>query len=266
VKEGIFDGEIIALDKKTRRPLPFQDLMKRFRRIEEIEEYMDKIPVTLKLFDVIYIDGKLLIDSDYLTRREYLHKKVPEKYISKTLFSASPTQAEKLFREALNAGHEGVMLKREDSPYILGSRGKYWVKVKDKETLDLVIVGAEWGHGRRRGWLSDYYLAVLDDDTGEYVLVGKTFKGLTDEEFQYMTKRLLSIIVKDEGYRVWVKPEIVVEVDFNEIQKSPKYKSGYALRLARIKRIREDKSPDEIATLKELRELYEKQFLKKGRL
>ena len=266
VKEAIYDGEIIAYERDTGRPLPFQDLMKRFRRIEDVKEYMERIPVTLKLFDVIYIDGKLLIDRDYVFRREYLERTVPAEYISKTIYSAGPSDAEKLFREAVEMGHEGIMLKREDSPYILGSRGRYWVKVKDKETLDLVIVGAEWGHGRRRGWLSDYYLAVLNEETGEFEIVGKTFKGLTDEEFQYMTKRLLSLMVRDEGYRIWVKPQIVVEVDFNEIQASPKYRSGLALRLARIKRIREDKSPEEVATLKELRDMYNRQFTKKGRV
>jgi len=153
-----------------------------------------------------------------------------------------------------------------DSPYTLGSRGRYWAKVKEKETLDLVIVGAEWGHGRRRGWLSDYYLAAYNPRTGGYEIVGKTFKGLTDEEFQYMTRRLRELVVRDEGYRVFVKPEIVVEVDFNEVQKSPKYRSGYALRLARIRRIREDKDPEEAATIDDIRRIYEAQFRRKARL
>ena len=266
VKEGIFDGEIIAYDRKTGKPLPFQDLMKRFRRLENIDEYARIIPVEVKLFDVIYLDGKLLIDKPYIERRNLLDKVIPNEYISKTLYDISPSDAEKIFREAISKGHEGIMIKRMDSPYILGSRGRYWVKVKDKDTLDLVILGAEWGHGRRRGWLSDYYLGVYDVDRGEYTSIGKTFKGLTDEELQYMTKKLLSIIVKDEGYRVWVKPEIVVEVDFNEIQRSPKYRSGYALRLARIRRIREDKNPSEASTLDDIRKLYRKQFVRKGRL
>ncbi len=263
---GILDGEIIAYERGSGRPLPFQDLMKRFRRQESLEEYIERIPVTIKLFDVIYFDDKLLIDNPYSERRYILDEKIPGEYLSTTVYDVGPSEAEKIFRDALLKGHEGVMLKRMDSPYILGSRGKYWVKVKDKETLDLVIIGAEWGHGRRRGWLSDYYLGVYDEESGEYVSVGKTFKGLTDEEFHYMTKRLLSLVIKDEGYRVWVKPEVVVEVDFNEIQKSPKYRSGYALRLARIKRIREDKSPSEVATLSDIRELYRKQFTKKGRV
>ena len=266
IEQGILDGEIIAYERGSGRPLPFQDLMKRFRRQESLEEYIERIPVTIKLFDIIYFNDRLLIDSPYSDRRSILDEKVPKEYLSTTMYDVGPSEAEKLFREALSMGHEGVMLKRMDSPYILGSRGKYWVKVKDKETLDLVILGAEWGHGRRKGWLSDYYLGVYDEENNEYVSVGKTFKGLTDEEFHYMTKRLLSLVVRDEGYRVWVKPEVVVEVDFNEIQRSPKYKSGYALRLARIKRIREDKSPSEVATLSDIRELYRKQFTKKGRV
>ncbi len=266
VKEAILDGEIIGVDKDSGRPLPFQDLMKRFRRQEDLDKYIELIPATIKLFDLIYYNGDVLIDKKYIERREILDKIVPEEYISKTIYGASPSDAERIFRKSIEMGHEGVMLKRMDSPYILGSRGRYWVKVKDKETLDLVILGAEWGHGRRKGWLSDYYLGVYDEESGEFRVVGKTFKGLTDEEFQYMTKRLLSIMTRDEGYRIWVRPEVVVEVDFNEIQRSPKYRSGYALRLARIKRIREDKSPTEIATLSEIEKLYKKQFTKKARL
>ncbi len=264
-REAILDGEAVALGRDG-RPLPFQYLMRRFKRVEDVEDYMDSIPVTMRLFDVIYLDGELLIDRPYIYRRERLERIVPEEYLARVVLDASLSEAEAMYREAIEAGHEGIMLKRMDSPYVLGSRGRYWAKVKEKETLDLVIVGAEWGHGRRRGWLSDYYLAAYNPRTGGYEIVGKTFKGLTDEEFQYMTRRLKELVVRDEGYRVFVKPEIVVEVDFNEVQESPKYRSGYALRLARIRRIREDKSPEEAATIDDIRRIYEEQFRRKARL
>jgi len=138
--------------------------------------------------------------------------------------------------------------------------------VKPAETIDVVIVGAEWGHGRRSGWLSDYYLAVLDPKTGEYLVVGKTFKGLTDAEFEEMTRKLLELKVREEGWRVWVKPAIVAEVAFSEVQRSPRYRSGFALRFARIVRLRPDKSPQEVATIEELRRIYEKQFQSRSKV
>ncbi len=264
-REAIIDGEAVAIAGDG-RPLPFQILMRRFRRVADLEEYRGRIPVTMKLFDLLYLNGELYIDSTYLDRRRKLEEIVPERLLSRVAIDVGVEDAEKFYRESIRLGNEGVMIKRLDSPYVLGSRGRYWVKVKDKETLDVVVVGAEWGHGRRRGWLSDYYLAVYNPYNGEYEMVGKTFKGLTDEEFRYMTRRLKELVVRDEGYRVFVKPEIVVEVDFNEIQESPKYRSGYALRLARIRRIREDKKPDEAATIDDLKRLYEEQFRRKARL
>ncbi|RLG61687.1 hypothetical protein DRN87_01885 [Candidatus Geothermarchaeota archaeon] len=266
VDEAILEGEVVAYERGSGKPLPFQTLMKRFKRIYNIEEAMELIPLKIHLFEIIYLNGKLLIDTPYSDRYDLLVERVSEELLANRIVTSNIREAESFYKRALDYGHEGVMVKRLNSPYILGVRGKHWIKVKSKETLDLVIVGAEWGHGRRSSWLSDYYLAVYDPNSGEYLVVGKTFKGLTDEEFQYMTKRLLELKVKDEGFRIWVNPEIVVEVDFNEIQKSPKYKSGLALRLARITRIREDKSPEEAATLEELYQLYERQFEKKGKV
>jgi DNA ligase-1 len=262
VREAIFEGEVIAI--REGNPLPFQELMKRFRRVKDVDRAVKEIPTRLYLFDIIYFNGSLLIDKPYVDRYEVLKSVVPEDLLAERILTSSMDEAEGFYRRALDMGHEGVMVKRLDSPYILGSRGKHWIKVKPAETIDLVIVGAEWGHGRRRGWLSDYYLATYNPSTGGYDVVGKTFKGLTDEEFQYMTKRLLELMIKDEGYRIWVKPEIVVEVAYNEIQRSPKYSSGMALRLARITRIREDKSPMEATTTDELRELYRNQIRFKG--
>ncbi|MCJ2512294.1 MAG: hypothetical protein LN409_02940, partial [Candidatus Thermoplasmatota archaeon] len=147
-----------------------------------------------------------------------------------------------------------------------GHRGKRWFKVKPAERLDLVIVAAEWGYGRREGWLSNYHLAVRNEERGGFEMIGKTFKGLTDEEFQWMTDHLLSLKTSEDRYTVLVRPEVVVEVVYNEIQKSTHYDSGFALRFARIKRIREDKSPEDVDTFSTLKSLYEKQFERKGRL
>ena len=165
-----------------------------------------------------------------------------------------------------NTGHEGLMAKKLDSPYTPGTRGKRWLKIKTVlEPLDLVITAAEYGYGRRHGWLSDYYLAARDAETGEFLELGKTFKGLTDAEIIDMTKRLKELAVSEDRWRVMVLPKIVVEVAYNEIQRSPTYKSRMALRFARITRIRDDKSADQADTIQKVKEIYEKQFSKKGR-
>ena len=152
------------------------------------------------------------------------------------------------------------MAKKLDSIYTPGTRGKRWFKIKPAETLDVVIVAADWGSGRRKGWLSNYHLAVLDEVSAQYTEIGKTFKGLTDQQFKWITKKLLELKRKDTSYTVHVKPEMVVEVAYNEIQRSPQYESKFALRFARIKRIRQDKSPSQVDTLQRLQKLYEKQF------
>ena len=169
-------------------------------------------------------------------------------------------------KQAMDAGHEGLMAKRLDSPYTPGIRGKRWLKIKPiLEPLDLVIVAAEYGYGRRHGWLSDYYLAARDADTGKFLTVGKTFKGLTDAEIIEITKRLKELTIKQSPRSVSVVPRIVVEVAYNEIQRSPKYECHMALRFARITRIREDKAPEEADTIQRVRQIYESQFQKKGR-
>lgn len=157
------------------------------------------------------------------------------------------------------------MAKSLTSNYSIGARGKKWFKIKPADRLDVVIVAADWGSGRRVGWLSNYHLAVRDDDSGEFLVIGKTFKGLTDAEFESVTKRLEDLKTKDGRYTVYVKPSIVAEVAYNEIQKSPIYKSGFALRFARISRFRDDKRPQDADTLQRLRRLYDKQFENKAR-
>jgi DNA ligase-1 len=179
--------------------------------------------------------------------------------------TADRATAEQFLTAALAAGHEGVMAKALSSPYMPGNRGKLWFKVKPAETVDCVIVAADRGSGRRRGWLSNYHLAVANGD-GRFAPVGKTFKGLTDAQFTDMTRKLIDLQTLDDGYTVTVQPEVVVEVAYNEIQRSPRYGSGFALRFARIKRIRDDKAVSQITTLAELQALYERQFLTKSRL
>lgn len=264
-EEILLDGEVVAVDKEG-RPLPFQDLMRRFKRIHDIEGLKSAIPIKLYLFDVLYLNGKPLIDYTYEERWDILSKICSKDILARRIISTNTGEAEGFLNRALEAGHEGLMAKALSSDYSPGKRGKKWFKIKPAEHLDLVIIGAEWGHGRRKGWLSNYYLAVKDESRDEFAMVGKTFKGLTDEEFEVMTKRLQEIKISESEYAVHVVPKIVVEVAYNEIQKSPHYKSGFALRFARITRIREDKDPEDADTLARLKELYEKQFEHKGKL
>ena len=187
--------------------------------------------------------------------------------MTKQIVTGDPQRVSEFLKEALDSGHEGLVAKRLDSPYTPGVKGKSWFKIKQiLEPLDLVIVAAEWGYGRRHRWLSDYYLAARDAETGEFTIVGKTFKGLTDQEIIEMTERLRKSIIREEPHRVVVVPQIVVEVAYNELQESPKYECGMALRFARITRIRDDKLPEEVDTIQHVREIYEKQFEKKAKL
>jgi len=262
VRDVILEGEVIAIDEKG-NPRPFQELMKRFKRIKDFEIIVKKIPIKLYLFDILYLNGKLLVNEPYYKRYEYLTSIVPSSLLAERIVTDDISVAKDFYERAIRAGHEGVMVKKLDAPYVMGVRGANWIKVKEVETIDVVVVGAEWGHGRRRNWLSDYYLAVYDPENSEFLIVGKTFKGLTDEEFEWMTRKLLELKIADEGYRIWVKPEIVVEVAFNEVQKSPKYKSGYALRFARVTRFRLDKDPKDVTTINELKEIYLRDMMRR---
>ena len=264
-KEAIVEGEVVAVDNSG-FPVPFQHLMRRFRRIHAIEDTAEKIPVKLYLFDILYLNGKSLIATPYLQRRQTLAKSAGQIQLTTQIVTKNAEEAAEFLKEAMNAGHEGLMVKKLDSPYTPGIRGKRWVKIKPVlEPLDLVIVAAEYGYGRRHEWLLDYYLAARDAETGEFLEVGKTFKGLTDAEIIEMTKRLKELAIKEQHRRVVVIPRIVVEVAYNEIQRSSKYECRMALRFARITRIRDDKALEEADTIQRVREIYEKQFLKKGR-
>jgi len=261
----IVEGEVVALDRAG-YPIAFQHLMRRFKRVRDITGMSKRIPLTLYLFDILFLDGDSLIALPYTQRRQILTENAGEIRLSKQLVTENVDKATSFLKEAIAAGHEGLMAKKLDSPYTPGRRGKKWLKIKTiLEPLDLVITAAEYGYGRRKGWLSDYYLAARDPETDEFLEVGKTFKGLTDAEIIEMTKGLKDSVVFEEGHRVRVVPRIVVEVAYNEIQRSPKYRSKMALRFARISRVRGDKTPQEADTIVKVREIYEKQFQQKGK-
>jgi len=259
----ILDAEVVAVGKDG-RPFPFQELMRRFKRIHGVESAATEIPLSLHLFDCLFLDGGSLIDEPYEERWSLLQSLAGGKHLARKRIATDKVEAEMFLKEALAAGHEGLMAKALDSPYMPGNRGKLWFKIKPAETIDCAIIAADHGSGRRRGWLSNYHLAVADG-TGGFAPVGKTFKGLTDKEFTSMTAKLQELQQADDGYTVTVKPEVVVEVTYNEIQRSPQYSSGFALRFARITKIREDKSAGQITTLAELQSLYERQFVAKSR-
>jgi DNA ligase-1 len=264
-REAILEGEVIAVDSQG-LPIPFQHLMRRFKRVHAIEDTAEKVPVKLYLFDALCINGKSLISIPYSQRRRILAENVRKIQLTQQIVTDKIEEAERFLKEAIDAGHEGLMAKRLDSSYTPGIRGKRWLKIKTVlEPLDLVIAAAEYGYGRRHEWLSDYYLAARDAETGEFLELGKTFKGLTDAEIIEMTNKLEELTLRDEHRRIVVIPRVVVEVVYNEIQKSPKYKCGMALRFARISRIREDKIPEEADTIQRVREIYERQFSRKGR-
>ncbi len=271
VREGInseiviLDGEVLAVDDEG-TPFPFQVVMKRFGRSRDIEDAFKDARLALVLFDILLIDDVQLVDEDYSERRRRLEEIVPAKLLVDNLVTEEIDSAQAFFKKSQELGHEGLVAKKLESRYIPGVRGKHWFKIKHTlDTLDLVIVAAEWGHGRRKDWLSDYHLAVRDEESGEFKVVGKTYKGFTDKEFQEITQKLLNLKVGSHRHIVQVKPEIVVEVIASEIQESPTYESGMALRFARISQVRGDKGPMDAMTLVELRDLYDRQFRFKAR-
>jgi DNA ligase-1 len=262
--EAILEGEVVAVDTAG-RPMPFQELMRRFRRIADIKEAISRVPVRLYLFDVLYFEGRPMFELPQDQRRLVLEEACPPELLTPTLVTSNMEEAREFFNKAIREGHEGLIAKAPDGRYRPGQRGKEWLKVKPAETLDAVIIAADWGSGRRHSWLSNYHLAVRDPETNEFLVVGKTFKGLTDDEFESMTSRLEDLGVNESRNTVYVKPEIVVEVAFDEVQTSPHYRSGYALRFARIVRIREDKAASDADTLDKVRDIQKAMFNRKAR-
>ena len=258
----VVEGETLAVDGQQ-KPLPFQELMRRFRRIHDVEALRKEIPLRLFLFDLLYLDGESWMARPYRERWDRLERLVPAPLLVSRLVSSDRVQLEAFLQQALRAGHEGLMAKNLESPYQSGKRGKLWFKIKPADTLDMVILAAEWGHGRRAGTLSNYWLGVRDGD--QWQMIGKTFKGLTDQQRLDLMERLLEIKTSEDSWVVHVRPELVVEVAYNEIQASPRYSSGYALRFARVVRIREDKGAMDADTYDRLKSLYLRQFERKGK-
>jgi DNA ligase 1 len=254
-RDLILDGEVIAL-RGNGTPHPFQVTMSRFGRRLDVERQRAELPLTPFFFDVLYLDGGALIDEPSRERLATLAEALPPAMLVPRLTTASADEARRFLQSALDRGHEGIMAKSLDAPYEAGHRGRRWLKIKPANTLDLVVLAAEWGHGRRHGWLSNLHLGARDPVNGGFVMLGKTFKGMTDEMLQWQTKRLLELEVARDGITVYVRPELVVEVAFNEVQGSTQYPGGVALRFARIKRYRSDKLASDADTIESVRQIY----------
>lgn len=241
VRSVVLDGEALAFDAKG-QPLPFQDTMRRFGRKQGVEALRAELPLSSYYFDCLYLDGEPLLGRSGRDRFAALAEALPEGLVIPRLITADPAEAEAFLRAAVDAGHEGVMAKDLDAPYDAGRRGRRWLKVKPSHTLDLVVLAAEWGNGRRQGWLSNLHLGARDPEAGGFVMLGKTFKGLTDELLAWQTRALLEREIGRDGHTVYVRPELVVEIAFDDVQTSPRYPGGLALRFARVKRYRPDKA------------------------
>ncbi|HUR95912.1 MAG TPA: ATP-dependent DNA ligase [Gemmatimonadales bacterium] len=257
-RELILEGEAIAL-RPDGTPHPFQTTMTRFGRRLDVERVRESIPLTLFLFDLLYLDGASLMDESLARRSSALAAAVPSSLLVPRLVTSSADEGRGFLHAALARGHEGIMAKAVDSPYEAGRRGRRWLKVKPVRTLDLVVLAAEWGHGRRRGWLSNLHLGARDADRGGFVMLGKTFKGMTDEMLAWQTVRLQEIETSRDAHTVHVRPELVVEVAFNDLQASPQYPGGLALRFARVKGYRPDKTADNADTVETLRAIWRRQ-------
>jgi DNA ligase-1 len=247
----VLDGEAMAL-RPDGTPQPFQETMSRFGTEERA---FAEVPLFPFFFDVLHVAGEDLIDKALHERLARLDAIVPNKCLIPRLTTSDPHEASRFLDEALQARQEGVMVKDPDSRYEAGRRGKAWRKVKPFHTYDLVVLGVEWGHGRRQGYLSNIHMGALDPRTGEYVMVGKTFKGMTDEMLAWQTARFLDLEVRRDRWAVFVRPEQVVEVAIDGVQASSRYPGGIALRFARVKRYRDDKDPQEADTIDTLRAL-----------
>ncbi|WP_372734459.1 ATP-dependent DNA ligase [Nocardioides sp.] len=242
----VLDGEVLALDGSG-RARPFQETASR-------TSTHDGVHLTPYFFDLLHLDGTDLVDAPAHERLAALEALVPERHRAARVVTDDPVIAEQFVVDALALGHEGVVVKDLAAPYAAGRRGASWVKVKPVHTLDLVVLAVEWGSGRRRGWLSNIHLGARDDSApGGFVMLGKTFKGMTDEMLAWQTERFLALETHREGHVVHVRPEQVVEIAFDGVQRSSRYRGGVALRFARVFRYREDKTPDEADTIDTLR-------------
>jgi DNA ligase 1 len=257
-RELILDGEAISFTAAG-RPRPFQVTMRRFGRKLDVEKLRGELPMQAFFFDCLHLEGESLTGRPARERFAALARAVPEALIIPRLITAAAAQAQAFYDAAIAAGHEGLMAKSLDAPYEAGNRGASWLKIKRAHTLDLVVLAAEWGHGRRTGKLSNLHLGALDPASGGYVMLGKTFKGLTDALLEWQTKELQAREIRNDGFTVYVRPELVVEIAFSDLQASPRYPGGLALRLARVKRYRTDKRADEADTMTTVRQIFEAQ-------
>jgi DNA ligase 1 len=261
-KSAILDGEAVATGDDG-RPRPFQDILKRFRRKYDVEKLAAQIPLHLHLFDLIYLDGNSLIDLPLSERRQFLASIADPEIVASQVLTDNPEEAERIYNDALAAGHEGIMIKNPASVYAPGKRGKNWLKIKPvMETLDLVVIGATWGEGRRANFLGSYRLACADPDSGKLLDIGWVATGLTDEVLSELTETFKDLILVQKGMEVELKPAVIFEVAYEEIQKSTNYSSGFALRFPRLVAVRDDKSIEDADTLERVISIYR---LQRGR-
>ena len=257
----ILDGEAIAL-RSDGTPHAFQTTMRRFGRRLEVEAMRRELPLSVYFFDCLLAEGEALLDHAAEKRFAVLRETVTAPLIVPRIVTSERAEAERFFRQALEHRHEGVMAKALDQPYEAGRRGAGWLKIKRPNTLDLVVLAAEWGSGRRKGWLSNLHLGARDPERGGFVMLGKTFKGLTDEMLAWQTREFLAREASRDSFTVYLRPEIVVEVAFNEVQASSQYPGGLALRFARVKAYRPDKRPEEADTIETVRRMHATQEAK----
>jgi DNA ligase 1 len=254
----VFDGEVIAF-APDQRPLPFQETMRRFGRKLDVARLRQTLPLRVVFFDALRVDDDTLIDRPLVERWQALIDATAEDDRVPRIVTARPEDGEAFATRAMVDGYEGVMAKALASAYNAGRRGAEWLKIKPAHTLDLVVLAAEWGSGRRQGWLSNLHLGARDPERGGFVMLGKTFKGMTDEILRWQTEALLARELGREGHIVHVRPDLVAEIAFNDVQVSPQYPGGVALRFARLKRYRGDKRAEEADTIHQVRALLPRQ-------
>lgn len=255
-RELVLDGEIIAL-RPNGRPHDFQTTMKRFGRRLDVEKLQAELPLSPFFFDCLLLDGVTLIDRPATERFSVLSDIANDQLVVTRIVTDDAGAAQAFMTAALAAGHEGVVAKLLSAPYEAGRRGASWLKIKAAVTLDLVVLAAEWGHGRRHGWLSNLHLGARDPVHGGFVMLGKTFKGMTDAMLEWQTREFLTREISRDAWTVHVRPELVVEVAFDDIQASPRYAGGLALRFARVKAYRPDKRAEDADTIETVRALYD---------
>jgi DNA ligase-1 len=259
VREAVVEGEALAL-RPDGRPRPFQETMRRLGRSKDVEAARRQLPLSSFFFDLLHLEGEgPLVDAPWAERAARLARLVAPELLLPRLVTGDSEEAERFFDRAIEAGHEGLMAKSLAAPYEAGQRGFHWLKLKAAHTLDLVILAAEWGSGRRKGWLSNLHLGARDAESGQPVMLGKTFKGLTDEMLRWQTERLLALETARDEWTVRVRPELVVEIAFSDVQESPRYPAGLALRFARVRRHRPEKPASEADTLQAVRAIFERQ-------